>query len=77
MKKTIIITLMLMTTVLLFSGCSNRGIHMSKHRKSRKCNCPTFTQQAPCGYGKGEDSSSLAASYYYCSDTHNNARRGI
>ncbi|MBP5327105.1 MAG: hypothetical protein J6Y98_04250 [Bacteroidales bacterium] len=37
-------TLLLVGCLLLATACSNRGIHMSKHRKSRKCNCPTFAE---------------------------------
>lgn len=29
---------------LLLSSCSNKGVHMSKHRRSRHCDCPTFSQ---------------------------------
>lgn len=42
-RKPVII---LMAVVLMMTSCSNKGIHMSKHRKSRKCNCPTFTYQS-------------------------------
>ncbi|MCR4816197.1 MAG: hypothetical protein K5842_03295 [Bacteroidales bacterium] len=34
---------LLFVLLLLATGCSRNGVHMSKHRKSRKCNCPTFT----------------------------------
>lgn len=30
--------------ILLLSSCSRKNINMSKHRKSRKCNCPTFAE---------------------------------
>ncbi|MBP5189930.1 MAG: hypothetical protein J6031_03325 [Bacteroidales bacterium] len=30
---------------LLLASCSRKGVHMSKHRKSRKCNCPTFAER--------------------------------
>lgn len=33
--------------VLLLSfaaGCSNKGVHMPKHRKRRHCDCPTFSE---------------------------------
>ena len=33
---------LLLVLLLLATGCSRNGVHMSKHRKSRKCNCPTF-----------------------------------
>lgn len=32
---------------LLVAGCSNKGIHMPKHRKRRHCNCPTFSMATP------------------------------
>lgn len=38
-------TLLLVGCLMLTTACSNRGIHMSKHRKSRKCNCPTFAER--------------------------------
>ena len=31
--------------VVMLAGCSRKGVHMNKHRKSRKCNCPTFVEQ--------------------------------
>lgn len=34
----------LIVATLLLAGCSRKGVHMSKHRKSRKCNCPTFAE---------------------------------
>ena len=24
------------------AGCSDKGVHMPKHRKRRHCDCPTF-----------------------------------
>ncbi len=35
---------MFLVVGLLAVSCSKKGVHMSKHRKSRKCNCPTFSQ---------------------------------
>lgn len=29
--------------LLLTTGCSRKGVHMSKHRKQRHCDCPTFS----------------------------------
>lgn len=46
MKRLFKITLAVALTLLLASSCSRKGVHMSKHRKSRKCNCPTFVWQA-------------------------------
>ncbi|MBP5515738.1 MAG: ABC transporter permease [Bacteroidales bacterium] len=37
----------LLVVALALGSCSRKGIHMSKHRKSRRCNCPTFTQSDP------------------------------
>lgn len=34
----------MLVATLLLAGCSRKGVHMSKHRKSRKCNCPTFAE---------------------------------
>ena len=33
--------------VLLLAACSRHGVHMSKHRKSRHCDCPTFGLSQP------------------------------
>ncbi len=30
---------------LLLTACSRKNVNMPKHRKSRKCNCPTFTER--------------------------------
>jgi hypothetical protein len=35
----------MLVAALLLTACSRKGVHMSKHRKSRKCNCPTFTER--------------------------------
>ncbi|MBQ6096463.1 MAG: hypothetical protein IJK99_01835 [Bacteroidales bacterium] len=46
----------MLVATLLLAGCSRKGVHMSKHRKSRKCNCPTFadnrveTRTLPAAY---------------------------
>lgn len=45
---------LLMAAAILVASCSNKGIHMSKHRKSRKCNCPTFSERIVQGAGSGE-----------------------
>lgn len=34
----------MLVATLMLAGCSRKGVHMSKHRKSRKCNCPTFAE---------------------------------
>lgn len=56
MKTILKKTLTIMVVMLLLSGCSHRGIHMSKHRKSRKCNCPTFAERNVVIEHAGEDS---------------------
>lgn len=40
--------------LLLLAACSRHGVHMSKHRKSRHCDCPTF------GYNQPTDSNAVA-----------------
>lgn len=47
----------LIVATLLLAGCSRKGVHMSKHRKSRKCNCPTFVENRM-------ETSTLPAAYY-------------
>ena len=44
MRKTLRICTFLVALALLTVSCSRKGVHMSKHRKSRKCNCPTFSE---------------------------------
>ena len=34
----------LVVVVLMLGSCSRKNVNMSKHRKSRKCNCPTFAE---------------------------------
>ena len=29
------------------AGCSDKGVHMPKHRKRRHCDCPTFSLYTP------------------------------
>lgn len=29
------------------AGCSDKGVHMPKHRKRRHCDCPTFSYHTP------------------------------
>ncbi len=41
------VVVMLFATLLASATCSRKGVHMSKHRKSRHCNCPTFSQTQP------------------------------
>lgn len=38
---------LLMLSLLLaafVAGCSDRGVHMPKHRKRTHCDCPTFSE---------------------------------
>ena len=44
MKPILKTLLLLLCVALLFSACSRKGVHMHKNRKSRHCNCPTFSQ---------------------------------
>jgi len=44
MKKMIKYLSFLCIILILLTSCSRKGVHMSKHRKSRKCNCPTFVE---------------------------------
>ena len=47
----------MLVATLLLAGCSRKGVHMSKHRKSRKCNCPTFAENRL-------ETNTLSAAYY-------------
>lgn len=31
----------------LLASCSDKGVHMPKHRKRRHCDCPTFALATP------------------------------
>lgn len=31
----------------LLTSCSDKGVHMPKHRKRRHCDCPTFSLATP------------------------------
>lgn len=53
-KSAAVVTLV---ATLMLAGCSRKGVHMSKHRKSRKCNCPTFADNRV-------ETSTLPAAYY-------------
>lgn len=35
----------MLVAALFLTACSRKNVNMSKHRKSRKCNCPTFTER--------------------------------
>ena len=47
----------MLVATLLLAGCSRKGVYMSKHRKSHKCNCPTFAENRM-------ETSTLPAAYY-------------
>lgn len=47
MKRIARYALLFALALLLLGACSRKGVHMSKHRKSRRCNCPTFGMAAP------------------------------
>lgn len=38
---------LLLSAALLLGGCSRRGAHMPRHRKSRHCDCPSFSLLPP------------------------------
>ncbi|MBQ3983114.1 MAG: hypothetical protein II633_05010 [Bacteroidales bacterium] len=40
------LSLLFLSVLLLafMASCSNKGVHMPKHRKRRHCDCPTFAQ---------------------------------
>lgn len=46
-RKMMMLTCLMAVAMVLLASCSNKGVHMSKHRKSRKCNCPTFAYSYP------------------------------
>ncbi len=31
----------------MMGSCSDKGVHMPKHRKRRNCDCPTFAYSVP------------------------------
>ena len=47
MKKLKTTVLLLLLFSIIATGCSRKGVHMPKHRKHRKCNCPTFAETRP------------------------------
>lgn len=45
MKRPVkILLLFLLSVAMMCVSCSRKGVHMHKNRKSRHCNCPTFSQ---------------------------------
>ncbi|MCQ2294748.1 MAG: hypothetical protein MJZ67_03745 [Bacteroidales bacterium] len=43
-RRNIVLLFLASLLAVAAAGCSNKGIHMPKHRKRRHCNCPTFTE---------------------------------
>lgn len=54
MNRHVKTAVIILAVALLVAGCSRKGIHMSKHRKSRKCNCPTFSENRDVKVENGE-----------------------
>lgn len=43
MNRRLTIVVVLLLAGVLMCGCSRKGVHMTKHRKKRHCDCPTFS----------------------------------
>ncbi len=41
-RRNLSLTLLAVLLLAFLAGCSSKGVHMPKHRKRRKCDCPTF-----------------------------------
>lgn len=41
-RRNLSLTLLAILLLAFAAGCSSKGVHMPKHRKRRKCDCPTF-----------------------------------
>ena len=44
-RRNLSLTLLALLLLSLLASCSNKGVHMPKHRKRRHCDCPTFAYQ--------------------------------
>lgn len=55
------LSLSLLTLLLLsfLASCSNKGVHMPKHRKRRHCDCPTFAYSTTPQHSASEDGTIL------------------
>ena len=41
-RRNLSFTLLTLLLLAFLAACSNKGVHMPKHRKRRHCDCPTF-----------------------------------
>lgn len=46
-KRRLGLTLLVLFLLAVAAGCSDKGVHMPKHRKRRHCDCPTFSHLTP------------------------------
>ena len=46
-RRNLSYTLLTLLLLSFLASCSDKGVHMPKHRKRRHCDCPTFTYTAP------------------------------
>lgn len=46
-RRNLSLTLLTLLLLAFLAACSNKGVHMPKHRKRRHCDCPTFAYTAP------------------------------
>ena len=46
-RRNLSLTLLTLLLLAFLAACSNKGVHMPKHRKRRHCDCPTFSYTAP------------------------------
>ena len=44
-RRNLSLTLLALLLLSFLASCSNKGVHMPKHRKRRHCDCPTFAYQ--------------------------------
>ena len=46
-RRHIALTLTGLFLLSFLAACSDKGVHMPKHRKRRNCDCPTFALTTP------------------------------
>ncbi len=46
-RRNLSYTLLALLLLSFLASCSDKGVHMPKHRKRRHCDCPTFAHTAP------------------------------
>lgn len=46
-RRNLSYTLLTLLLLAFFAACSDKGVHMPKHRKRRHCDCPTFALSSP------------------------------